>query len=323
MGDSESEKLCARLTGSVGDRRADVFYQEFNLDKPTVFAEFYFKEMMEIYHFPGMEGWPKVMSSRSAINKKQQGRSPPKIYLSLVCFQPPGAVSSNTASASIKSRVKLALTKARDMVSSCFNTKEDHNCIKVAMHKYPTIAIFMCQVVDQTQELKRKRNTKKDQVRKSILDVKDTSSLHCLAAVNYFTVGQNTVVLWLATTLEKPPVDSIHVTWRNLGLATYLLCMLVKQHTGYGNLADSVISLQSSQNRNDSARSFYMSLGFQVHDEYVHDNGLSQTHPSFQGAVGKKPQLWVSPEREAMSFFQLHCGRLILPDRKVNLISGV
>ena len=46
MGDSESEKLCARLTESVGDRPVDVFYKEFNLERPIVFAEFYFKEMM-------------------------------------------------------------------------------------------------------------------------------------------------------------------------------------------------------------------------------------------------------------------------------------
>ena len=284
----EREKLCARLIGSVGDRPADTFYQEFNLETPTVFAEFYFKEMMEIYHFPGMEGWPIVMDRPSSM--KKQVRLPPKIYLSLVVFKPPGAVpSSKGASTLIKSRVELALTKARDMVSSCFNSKEDHHCIKVAMDKYPTIAIFMCQVLDQTQEVKRKRKTKNDQIRKSILDVKDASSLHCLAAVNYFTVGQKTVVLWLATTLQKPPVHSIHVTWRKIGLATYLLCMLVKQHTKYGDLFDSVICLQSSQNRNDSARSFYLSLGFQVHDEYVRDNGLSQTHPAFQGAVGKNP----------------------------------
>jgi len=50
---SEREKLCARLTGSVGDRPVDTFYQEFRLEAPTVFAKFYFKEMMQIYHFPG------------------------------------------------------------------------------------------------------------------------------------------------------------------------------------------------------------------------------------------------------------------------------
>ena len=86
MGDSESEKLCARLTESVGDRPVDVFYQEFNLEKPTVFAEFYFKEMMQIYHLPGMEDWPNVMSRHSATSKQEGSRPPPKLYLSLVCF---------------------------------------------------------------------------------------------------------------------------------------------------------------------------------------------------------------------------------------------
>ena len=55
--------------------------------------------------------------------------------------------------------------------------------------------------------------------------------LHCLAAVNYFREGQHTQVLWIATTMEKPPEDSIHVVWQGHGLAAYLLCMLVKQHT--------------------------------------------------------------------------------------------
>jgi hypothetical protein len=251
MGDSEIEKLCARLTESVGDRPVDVFYKEFNLERPTVFAEFYFKEMMQIYHFSGMQDWPKLMNAHAPTNK-QGSKSPPKMYLSLVCFRPPGASSFNAAPASIKKKVKLAHTKARDMVSSCFETEEDHLCIKVAMDNYPTIAIFMCQSVQH--ELKRNRGKNK-QVRKSILDVKDPSSLHCLAAVNYYQVGDKTHVLWLSTTREKPPVDSIHVTWQKLGLATYLLCMLVKQHTAFGraSLADSVISLQASQNRTDSA----------------------------------------------------------------------
>ena len=89
-------------------------------------------------------------------------------------------------------------------------TDSAHSRIKVAMDNYPTIAIFMCQSVQH--ELKRNRGKNK-QVCKSILDVKDPSSLHCLAAVNYYQVGTETVVLWLSTTLEEPPVDSIHVTW--------------------------------------------------------------------------------------------------------------
>jgi hypothetical protein len=78
------------------------------------------------------------------------------------------------------------------------------------MANYPTIAIFMSQCDGQENI---KRNHKKHNLHKSILDVKYTSSLHCLAAVNYFQVGPKTHVLWLSTTLESPPVDSIHVMW--------------------------------------------------------------------------------------------------------------
>jgi hypothetical protein len=206
MEDSESENLCAHLSGSVGKMATDEFYKEFNLEGSTVFAKFYFKEMMQIYHLPGMELWPKVMPSVSCTSKKQ-GRPPPQIYLSLVCFWPPGATSLKPAP--IKNRIKLAHGKAHEMLCSCFDSEEDHKCIKVAMANYPTIAIFMSQVA--MEDMKRHRKNK--HLRKSILDVKDTSSLHCLAAVNYFQVGTNTQVLWLSTTLEEPPVDSMHVTW--------------------------------------------------------------------------------------------------------------
>ena len=116
MGDSESEKLCARLTESVGDRPVDVFYKEFNLEKGTVFAEFYVKEMMQIYHLPGMETWPESMNRHCTTNN-QGSRPPPKYYMSLVCFWPPGAVFAfKAAPASIKHRIQLALMKAHDMV---------------------------------------------------------------------------------------------------------------------------------------------------------------------------------------------------------------
>jgi hypothetical protein len=74
------------------------------------------------------------------------------------------------------------------------------------MANFPTIAIFMSQVDDQ--DLKKMQNFSK-----SLLDVRDRSSIHCLAAVNYFQDGSHTQVLWLATTLEAPPMDSIHVMW--------------------------------------------------------------------------------------------------------------
>jgi hypothetical protein len=48
MGDSESEKLCAHLTGTVANKPVAEFYDEFNLDKGIVFSEYNFKEMMQI-----------------------------------------------------------------------------------------------------------------------------------------------------------------------------------------------------------------------------------------------------------------------------------
>jgi hypothetical protein len=162
-----------------------------------------------------------------------------------------------------------------------------------------------------------KRHHNKQLLRKSILDVKDASSLHCLAAVNYFQVGTRTVVLWLSTTLEAPPVDSRNVTWRKLGLATYLLCMLVKQHTGFctgGTLSVSLLSLQASRLRDNPVHRFYFKLGFQCHD--LEDNGLSLLHYAFQIAVYAHPKIWVAPKREAMSLFQLHDG---LPQRMRNI----
>ena len=136
--------------------------------------------------------------------------------------------------------------------------------------------------------MKRVRNKNK-QLGKSILDAKDpNTSLQCLAAVNYYSIGQQTVVLWLATTVNPPPIDSIHVTWRNLGLATYLLCMLVKQQTIFSTddtLSGCTLCLQASRRRDNPVRQFYFKLGFQCHD--LDDNGISLLHISFRLTVGK------------------------------------
>jgi hypothetical protein len=175
------------------------------------------------------------------------------------------------------------------------------------MANFPTIAIFTSWFKDQQKKKKSKTSS-----RRSIFDVKDTSSLHCLATVNYYRTDTNTQVLWLATTLEQPPTDSKHVMWRKIGLATYLLCMLVKQHTGIGTgtMDHSVLSLQASRQRRMPVCSFYLRLGFICHDEYFTDNGLSETSEGFQKVVKDFPQVWVPAEREAMSFFKLSQGRL-------------
>jgi hypothetical protein len=133
----------------------------------------------------------------------------------------------------------------------------------------------------------------------------------------------HTHVLWLATTREAPPIESAHVMWQKLGLETYLLCMLVKQHTGIGNghLENSVITLQASHERRKPVRSFYLRLGFICHDESA-DNGLSLTSPGFQEAVKASPKVWVPAETEQMSLFKLYQGWLVLPQMKVDLTSS-
>jgi GNAT superfamily N-acetyltransferase len=148
------------------------------------------------------------------------------------------------------------------------------------MANYPTIAIFFSRHDPQ----KKKRGKLPGQaVRKSIFDVKDHTSLHCLAAVNYTRPlqGNDTVVLWLATTLKAPPKESTHVTWRNLGLASYLLCMLVKQHTvNDWDWKYCALYLQASRQRDNPARRFYLKMGFQCHD--YDDNGYEKLPYQFR-----------------------------------------
>jgi hypothetical protein len=62
MADQESEKLCAKLTGVVGDVSANEFYSQFNLDG-TSFSEYYFKDMQRIFHLEGMDHWPTTLNT--------------------------------------------------------------------------------------------------------------------------------------------------------------------------------------------------------------------------------------------------------------------
>jgi hypothetical protein len=114
--------------------------------------------------------------------------------------------------------------------------------------------------------------------------------------------------LWLATTLEAPPVASIHSIWQRHWLATYLLFILIKQHTGIGTrtLDHSTLSLQASSQKTNPTRNFYMSLGFLSHDS--NDNGLSMTSQEFQEKVKQYPKVWITPEKCEMTLFRLIKG---------------
>ena len=72
-----------------------------------------------------------------------------------------------------------------------------------------------------------------------------SSDVHCLSAVTYYPDNSHSVIIWLATTNENAPTDSVHFKWWNLELLTYLFCMVLKQHAWYENDIDkSVISVQ-------------------------------------------------------------------------------
>jgi hypothetical protein len=114
------------------------------------------------------------------------------------------------------------------------------------------------------------------------------------------------------TTLEEPPVASIHTIWQKLRFATYLLCILIKQHTGIGTgtLDHSILSLQASSQETHPTRNFYISLGFLSHD--ASDNGLLMTSGEFQEQVEQFPKVWITPENCEMTLFRLVKGRIKL-----------
>jgi hypothetical protein len=295
MDDALSEKLCARLTGTIAKKSADNFYKDFLLHNNSI-CEYHFNEMKQIVSFPAMDEWRKTLVTGE--NTKEQS----DILLSLVCFQKADVPSPQRLPTK---RLVTAHDKACHLFHTTFHSEADNKCIDVAMSNFPTMAIFMAREAD----VKKRKNQ-----RKSVLDVRDTDKqLHCLAAVNYFREGQHTQVLWLATTMEEPPEDSIHVMWQGRGLATYLLCLLVKQHTGIeADMKNSILSLQASNERdNDAVVRFYLKVGFICH-KGLPDNGLSRTSKGFQDAVKKFPAIWVHAKEQHMSFFCLCQGRLKL-----------
>jgi hypothetical protein len=80
MAAKESEELCAKLMGVVADvPPANQFYKQFNLDGHR-FSEYYFKDMLRIFHLPAMDNWPKIL-----INARGQKT---KMHFSLICFLP-------------------------------------------------------------------------------------------------------------------------------------------------------------------------------------------------------------------------------------------
>jgi hypothetical protein len=295
MDNQSSKELCFTIQRCVGSRTAEEFYDSFNLINCN-YVEFSFNEMQVIFNLPGMEDW------RSVFDKSDKNAG--DVTIALVSFKPPCDKEE-------PSQV-TAFDKVEKMFTECF-LASDHEHIKAAMNTCPTMAIFLSRT---KKSLKKRKRTSKNP---SIFEAGNTNQVHCLCAVNYFRHEQHTVVLWLATTVKKPFDSSIHTIWRNKGLATYLLCMLIKQHTGAGrDMKKSILCLQASHENNRDACRFYKRHGFReciVWD----DNGLSFTSEEFQKIVKKTPQCWVFPKEHNMDFYDLHCGRLIVPTPSIDL----
>ena len=132
------------------------------------------------------------------------------------------------------------LEKIQKLYQKIFS-KDAHKAINEAMLCFPSLAIFA-------------KFTNQPDAPPSILDTlqsgsgsSKSSDVHCLAAVTYCTDKQHSVLLWLATTNENAPKESVHHKWGNLGLSTYLLCMVIKQHTATdSSIEHSVLSIQVS-----------------------------------------------------------------------------
>ena len=208
MDHCDSKKLCARLTGNVGRLSADSFYQKFNLIG-THFSEFYFSEMLEIFHLEGMDQWPEM--HRDHLVNQQLEELSPAIHFSLVCFQPPIHATLSRQSTT-DSRIAAAHAKASVMVHSTFVNQTRLHCHSCGNVQLPNHGHF--HVTDRQERTEEKI---KDSGQEEYLRRERLSAVHCLSAVNYFREGTHTHVLWLATTVKAPPINSIHVMWRQRG----------------------------------------------------------------------------------------------------------
>jgi hypothetical protein len=146
---------------------------------------------------------------------------------------------------------------ARGMLCHVFDNKDDHNSIANCLDNHPTWAIF----AGRQKKLRQIRNGRKQE--KGIFSC--ANHVSCLAAVVYYGSENNySHILWLGTTVDPPPIESKHSSWRSIGLASFLVAVLVKQqlcHAHDGVQVQSTVTVQASAAQK-KAVSFYKKLGF-------------------------------------------------------------
>ena len=276
----------------IGDYESEDFYKLFNLEECD-YMEFPFKEMNNIFYLEQMTQWAAPLEgSKGKVHD---------YVITLVSFKP--KEHTDDKDKRVIARIELAHEKVREM----FKEK-----INVCMKTFPTMAIFL----SKQQKSNRNKKMLPSKEKKEKGSIFDTASrqVYCLSAVNYCRHEQNTVIFWLATTRAKPFEDSINTTWRCSGLATYLLCMLIKQHTCYEtNMDQSVLCLQATNEEPNVCR-YYKRLGFTHIINFGSDNGLSHMSPEFQRIVKEKLECW---DKSSLDFFLLRGGRIIFFAREL------
>ena len=111
---------------------------------------------------------------------------------------------------------------------------------------------------------------------------------------------------------DKPFQDNINYMWHCNGLATYLLCMLINQHTGARpTMDDSLLCLQVNVQEAIIGR-YYKCLGFSHVIAIDSDNGLSHTSEELQSFVAMNTEFWDST---SLHLFLLHCGKILLQNK--------
>ena len=188
-------------------------YAKFCLEKDNFYFEVFHADFHNLFKMDGAVHWPSVQKVGTSNYK-----------MSLVCYNPNGKKTKHKqAQHACMEKAQMGICK---MLHDCF--PEESNAINDCINNCAALAIFLhkTHMEDSTQlnpMMARRRKTK------SIFNL--GGDVVCLSATVYFCSGHHTQVLWLATTLDEPPVGSQHITWCKKGLASFLLCLLIKQHS--------------------------------------------------------------------------------------------
>jgi hypothetical protein len=184
------------------------------------------------------------------------------------------------------------------MLQDIFPNNKDSKSIEYCIQWCPTLALF----VSLPPSLASKRS-------KSIFNMRGAKPTCILAVIYYLAKDNFSQILWMGTTVEAPPPKSKNVTWHSLGLGSFLVAALLKQHFCSG-LPESTLSVQASRENKESLY-FYKKLGFTEYE--TPDNGFTMLPNDFKTAIAANPFFWIDcDEPGSMVYLQLNNGKIHL-----------